>query len=1022
MNLGRRLLPRLLMASLALGLCLCGAYALAAGPDRIAADAEPEGGPRTAAEDLEDAGSFIPERDLVVIDPADQEALIRADLQVTWKGMSFILAEWNTSEQEKARDFGIPYRVILSWVGPEQDIYIFQVHEEEDEFPVEWSSVTLYKKGREVVLLMNGWTAESWTGEGYHAVLVPRVPRGWAPAAERLIPFSCSHNATIADLLSRTSQSQWLDWDQKLSGEETVVVGGTTYTIDTRYSNSMGSGAANAKAYDFAVQQAQVWHYPAGNIEQDPFTGGGVTAKNLIVTIPGQTTPSEIVVMSAHLDSISGSATNTTNAPGANDNGTGSSTIMEAMRLFRQFRFQRTLKLILFTGEEQGLIGSGRYVLDHSLAGYVGVVNLDMFGYDLNDDSCFEIHVGTRADSLDVGTCFDASLSAYGLGLSRDFLTTGATGSSDHASFWNANVGAIEIAENYFNNGQAGGCVGSEPNPGIHTVNDNIPAGNVMPSFAHRIAKAGFATGAAMAIPIQACFTSAPFLTATPVTGGVDLSWASIAGASTYRVFRSTQGCEGQWFEIGSTAGTTFTDATGVTGTVYQYYVEAVAADGFCVSAPSACISSGPLFYHASAQGVAIQDTCASGGPGNGNGFLDPGETAVLPVTLLNDATGALTSVSGVLTITTPGVTVTDGAAAWPDIQPSASAVSSPNHFAVSVAPSVACGTSLANTLSISHANGADTASLGLVVGTTAETLLLNETFSGGIPASWTVVNGGTGTGPAATWTTANPGLRTITAPFSTPFAIVDSDAASNFDIQDEQLITPSIDASSCSAAFVEFSNQFRWKADAQPEKCDVDVSTDGGGLWTTLSRMQLASNGYPTPNTRTVDITSAIAANPSNVKVRFHYFSAQNEWWWAIDNVKVRCQFPACNTCAPVATAPGEAGATAQLLVQRSGGNLEFSWGAPGCSPVSYALYRGDPATLRTSGYSHAAALTCAEGTTSFSLPETDPRLGPIDYFLVVADTATEEGSYGRRSSGAERPVSAASCRGAQNLAPCGP
>ncbi len=52
------------------------------------------------------------------------------------------------------------------------------------------------------------------------------------------------------------------------------------------------------------------------------------------------------------------------------------------------------------------------YVADHpaEMANIVGVINLDMFGYDNDNDRCFELHVGTLADSNMVGTCLLTSL------------------------------------------------------------------------------------------------------------------------------------------------------------------------------------------------------------------------------------------------------------------------------------------------------------------------------------------------------------------------------------------------------------------------------------------------------------------------------------------------------------------------------------------------------------------------------------------------------------------------------------
>ena len=165
---------------------------------------------------------------------------------------------------------------------------------------------------------------------------------------------------------------------------------------------------------------------------------------------------------------------------------------------------------------------------------------------------------------------------------------------------------------------------------------------------------------------------------------------------------------------------------------------------------------------------------------------------------------------------------------------------------------------------------------------------LINEDFSEGIPLSWTIVDGGVGGGGASTWTAANPGARIITSPFSTPFAIVDSDNASGSATQDEQLITPSFSTIGAKTVILEFSNQFNYYSGGMSEIADVDVSIDGGTVWSNVFRMQNASDGYPAPNTKVIDISSYVS-NCSNVKIRFHYYNGNYEWYWAIDNVKVR-------------------------------------------------------------------------------------------------------------------------------------
>lgn len=81
---------------------------------------------------------------------------------------------------------------------------------------------------------------------------------------------------------------------------------------------------------------------------------------NTIAEIRGTEKPDEYVMLSAHFDSWDG-------ASGATDNGTGTLTMMEAMRILQEVypRPKRTIRVGHWSGEEQGLNGSQRYVADH---------------------------------------------------------------------------------------------------------------------------------------------------------------------------------------------------------------------------------------------------------------------------------------------------------------------------------------------------------------------------------------------------------------------------------------------------------------------------------------------------------------------------------------------------------------------------------------------------------------------------------------------------------------------------------
>lgn len=81
---------------------------------------------------------------------------------------------------------------------------------------------------------------------------------------------------------------------------------------------------------------------------------------NVVGEIKGATKPNEYVILSAHFDSWEGHS-------GATDNGTGSLTMLEAMRILKTVypKPARTILVGHWSGEEQGIIGSGSFAEDH---------------------------------------------------------------------------------------------------------------------------------------------------------------------------------------------------------------------------------------------------------------------------------------------------------------------------------------------------------------------------------------------------------------------------------------------------------------------------------------------------------------------------------------------------------------------------------------------------------------------------------------------------------------------------------
>lgn len=922
-------------------------------------------------------------RDLVVIPQSAQELLIRKDIPVTFKASGFFLAEWNDLEQSAMRDLGIPFEIIYRGVKDDQTFFLFELHQGEEP-PAAWQP--LFRSGLNVIVAMTDDEALHWTQQGQHAVRLWHKAHGWGNAAQK-VAYDCTFNPLIAAVLGKTSQSQWLDWIEKLSGDEPVVIGGTTFTIATRHTATMFSGAANAKGYEFVRQQGQAWNFSGSRFEEDPFTVGP-GGKNLVLTIPGQT--SSEVLLTAHLDSVFQTGDSTTSAPGANDNGTGIATLLEAARILRQYRFQRTIKIIMFTGEEQGLYGSAAYTQDHPMGPILGVLNLDMFGYDANGDRCFEIHAGTLPASIDVGNCFRDHITTYGMGLTRDFLTSTATNRSDHASFWNVGVGAIEIAENYFNDNQPGGCVGSEPNPFYHTNNDRI-ATNMTPSYGFSIAKTALATISAMAIPVEACFAAAPAIAANGGTNQVDVSWGAIAGAAKYRVYRGTNGCGGNFVSVGESTGTALIDPITAPGS-YAYKIEAVDPDGVCVSVESNCATATPTVYHATPTAVTYVDSCATGGSGNWNGVVEPGESIVMQVTLRNDSNTSLSSIAGTLTSSSAGVTVADPSAAWPNLAPFASAATQPDHFRFLVAPAVACGTTLALQVQATAVEGAWAGPYTVLVGA--------------------------------------PGMSNATFPSSdVPKAILDLQTA----ISTTNVVGPGtvLDVNA------QINLTHTWNSDLDiylrgPDGTLVELSTDNGSsgdnytntIFDDEAAIAITAGTSPFAGTyRPEGLLSAFDGRPAAGAWRLEIYDDTSQdtgslLGWSLHLTTSAA--PICNLCAAASSAPGEGGVSAPLTLAKSGADVVFDWGAPPtCTPSGYGVFVGSLSGL-AGGYGHDVALTCGASGTSFGVPVADPRIDGDVYFLVAASNATEEGSYGRASSGAERPVSTAACKPAQNLSTC--
>ncbi len=112
--------------------------------------------------------------------------------------------------------------------------------------------------------------------------------------------------------------------------------------------------------YGLVFRLAENGQGPRLRLDADAEFLGEQPVFNVIAEIKGSEKPNEYVVLSAHFDSYD-------SASGATDNGTGTITMMEAMRILKQAypNPKRTIVVGHWGGEEQGLIGSGAFATDH---------------------------------------------------------------------------------------------------------------------------------------------------------------------------------------------------------------------------------------------------------------------------------------------------------------------------------------------------------------------------------------------------------------------------------------------------------------------------------------------------------------------------------------------------------------------------------------------------------------------------------------------------------------------------------
>ena len=168
-----------------------------------------------------------------------------------------------------------------------------------------------------------------------------------------------------------------------------LVSFGTRHTASSQTDPNRGIGAATNWVFDqmqsFAAAsggrmtvQRQTFTQPVASNIPVP-----TTITNVIATLKGTASPERFYVITGHLDSRVTDVLNfTSDAPGADDDGSGVAVVLELVRVFATHQFPGTLVFATVAGEEQGLYGSAFMAAQMAAAGHdvQGMFSNDIVG------------------------------------------------------------------------------------------------------------------------------------------------------------------------------------------------------------------------------------------------------------------------------------------------------------------------------------------------------------------------------------------------------------------------------------------------------------------------------------------------------------------------------------------------------------------------------------------------------------------------------------------------------------------
>lgn len=206
------------------------------------------------------------------------------------------------------------------------------------------------------------------------------------------------------------------------------------------YNGRVAGTASNYESADWIKAKFEEFGYESVSFEDftEDIYGIPTLCRNVVAVKTGSVFPGKQIVVGAHRDAVPGS-------PGADDNGTGTSAVLEIARVMKNIDTEVTLVFAAFDAEEQGLNGSWDYANAAAARGdsIIVMLNMDMIGHYTNN---WNAYVSYGWDDYYAQLLIDLASTYIGL----TTIPAGTSQNSDHYPFQQNGYDVAYMHEYYF--------------------------------------------------------------------------------------------------------------------------------------------------------------------------------------------------------------------------------------------------------------------------------------------------------------------------------------------------------------------------------------------------------------------------------------------------------------------------------------------------------------------------------------------------------------------------------------------